>query len=353
MDVASSHIAIDICEWAHMAKARRRAAELATKLGFTEQAVGEVSIVMVELTENLVAHGAVRGRILLSVVEQGDRKGLQIISEDSGPGIADVSWAIQDGHSKKTTLGIGLGAVKRLMDEFDIISQTERKGTTAKADNKQGIGTVVGARKWLPAQGAETTKPAATMSFGIMSRPVQGETANGDGYFLKYDKDAVLVATIDGLGHGPDAEAATREATATLADESSKPLDVILASMHKRLRKTRGVAVSLARIRPVDGTMDYAGVGNVVTRVYNSPQPVRPVNFNGIVGANLRQIRVYQYPWHAQNVLIMTSDGISEKYDPDSYPGLLGKHPMIISSVLLRDFGRENDDATVAVGAKP
>ena len=111
-----------------MAKARRRAAELATKLGFTEQAVGEVSIVMVELTENLVAHGAVRGRILLSVVEQGDRKGLQIISEDSGPGIADVSWAIQDGHSKKTTLGIGLGAVKRLMDEFDIISQTERKG---------------------------------------------------------------------------------------------------------------------------------------------------------------------------------------------------------------------------------
>ena len=45
----------------------------------------------------------------------------------------------------------------------------------------------------------------------------------------------------------------------------------------------------------------------------------------------------------------MHSDGISTHWDPGQYPGLIARHPAVIATVLFRDFGRGNDDATVVV----
>ena len=62
-------------------------------------------------------------------VEDGGRKGVQVVARDAGPGIPDIDQAMADGYSTYDGLGIGLPGARRLMDEFAIVSQTGR-GTT-------------------------------------------------------------------------------------------------------------------------------------------------------------------------------------------------------------------------------
>ncbi|MGB8511001.1 MAG: anti-sigma regulatory factor, partial [Pyrinomonadaceae bacterium] len=93
----------------------------------------------------------------------------------------------------------------------------------------------------------------------------------------------------------------------------------------------------------------YAGVGNVEVRVLNSPEPARPIPVNGTIGARVSNIRVWPHRWTEGVRLVMASDGISATWDGASYPGLLTKDPQLLAGVLLRDYGRDSDDATVLV----
>ena len=74
-----------------------------------------------ELARNVLVHGG-GGEAHLSILQEGVRRGLRIVFEDHGPGIPDVSLAMQDGYTTGGTLGLGLGGAKRLVNDFDIVS---------------------------------------------------------------------------------------------------------------------------------------------------------------------------------------------------------------------------------------
>jgi anti-sigma regulatory factor (Ser/Thr protein kinase) len=65
----------------------------------------------------------------VSVVTENERTGVTVVARDVGPGIPDVERAVQDGYSTYGGLGLGLPGAKRLMDEFEIMSEVG-KGTT-------------------------------------------------------------------------------------------------------------------------------------------------------------------------------------------------------------------------------
>ena len=89
-----------------------------------------------EVARNIVEYAGV-GEVLLSVVQNSVRRGLQVVGRDQGPGIADIDQAMQDGYSTSQGLGLGLPGSRRLVDEFHI-------------ESKVGLGTIVTLRKWLP-----------------------------------------------------------------------------------------------------------------------------------------------------------------------------------------------------------
>jgi serine/threonine-protein kinase RsbT len=89
-----------------------------------------------EVARNILEY-AKRGEVVVSVVQRGDRRGLEVLARDRGPGIADVSRAMQDGFSTSRGLGLGLPGSRRLMDDFEL-------------ESKVGLGTTVTMRKWLP-----------------------------------------------------------------------------------------------------------------------------------------------------------------------------------------------------------
>ena len=75
-----------------------------------------------ELARNVLVHGGGGGEVVLSILQEGVRRGLRAVFEDHGPGIPDIPLAMQDGYTTGTTLGLGLGGAKRLVNDFDIVS---------------------------------------------------------------------------------------------------------------------------------------------------------------------------------------------------------------------------------------
>lgn len=146
------------------ASTRGAAAALARRLGFDEVRCAEVALAVSEAASNLRKH-AVDGALLLRVVRTEQDAGLEFVTTDEGPGMADVAGCLVDGSSSAGTLGIGLGAIVRLADTFDVHSLP-------------GKGTAMSARFW--------TKDAAGRSAAVgepvvagLTRPLTGSPSAG------------------------------------------------------------------------------------------------------------------------------------------------------------------------------
>ncbi|MBI2820717.1 MAG: ATP-binding protein [Acidobacteria bacterium] len=101
---------------------------MAQKIGFSGTDLTVISTAISEVARNIVEY-ALPGEIEITIVDAGGRQGIVVVARDEGPGIADVSLALQDGYSTGKGLGLGLPGARRLMDEFEIRSEVG-KGTT-------------------------------------------------------------------------------------------------------------------------------------------------------------------------------------------------------------------------------
>ena len=101
---------------------------MAESANLGEQACGEVAIVATEMATNLVRYGR-RGQLFVKTVNEGGSTLVELLAVDSGAGMTDVQRSLQDGVSTGGTPGTGLGAIRRLSQQFDIFS-TPGKGTT-------------------------------------------------------------------------------------------------------------------------------------------------------------------------------------------------------------------------------
>jgi serine/threonine-protein kinase RsbT len=104
------------------------ARELAAQAGLRGTGLTLLATAVSEVARNVVRFTG-GGEIVLEVVEQDGRRGVQVVARDSGPGIADVDQAMADGYSTYAGLGLGLPGARRLMDEFAVVSDVDR-GTT-------------------------------------------------------------------------------------------------------------------------------------------------------------------------------------------------------------------------------
>lgn len=309
---------------------RRAAREKAEHLGFEAAALVEVETAVAELASNLVKHAAGGGEVILSASSGEGPAGLEIRVTDRGPGIADLEKALAGGHSTVGTLGIGLSGVKRLMDEFAI-------------QTGPGTGTVITVRKWIKKQSG------AILKFSVLATPFPGEQVSGDGYFIKHFPDYDLFGVIDALGHGSAAHAVTQGCLEILERHCREDLFEIVTKCHQGMRNTRGAAMALARVARGGRKLEHISVGNVDTRVYNSPRPARPFCFNGTLGMALEHgCRPQEYAIARGAIIVMCSDGIASRFGVPSE--LFGDSPQRIAESIFSGYVRGTDDATVLVG---
>src|SRR5689334_20174761 len=111
----------EIVDPSHAGEARRVAVELAESVGFNQTDRGKIAIAVTEMATNLVKH-AQHGKLLYEPVRHNGSVGVRVLALDKGPGIRNVSEALQDGYSTYGSSGNGLGAVRRLSSVFDLYS---------------------------------------------------------------------------------------------------------------------------------------------------------------------------------------------------------------------------------------
>ncbi|MFL6209408.1 MAG: ATP-binding protein [Pyrinomonadaceae bacterium] len=342
---------IEVRDEAQVGAARRAVHAFAGEVGFTERELAELDIVVQEIGTNAVRY-AKGGGWLHFTRPLGAEPGVEIFYWDKGPGIYDLDRAVRDGVSAGGSLGAGLGAIRRLLDEFEVYSTVRATGALkALAPARRTThGTALLGRKWVATTRLSArTHGATARRIGAWSRTHPDETYNGDAYFVRRRGAQMICAVVDGLGHGRGAHEAARGALDVLGDWQGEPLDELLRTTHEALRATRGAVLGACVVDSAAETLHYAGVGNIEVRVFNAPQPARPISTNGTLGARFERARVWSYPWAEGTIIVLATDGLSIRWDMQDYPGLLQKNPQLLAGVLMRDYGRNTDDATVLV----
>ncbi len=122
-----------------MVRARQKGRELATEMGFSKTEATMLATAISEIARNIIVHAG-NGEIVFARERERAREGIVVIAKDCGPGIADVSAALQHGRGAKGGLGVGLSGARRLVDDFGIESEV-------------GDGTTVTMKKWKVRRG--------------------------------------------------------------------------------------------------------------------------------------------------------------------------------------------------------
>lgn len=126
MDVSGKLVQINVD--IDIVTARQEGRMLASQLGFSSSEQVFIATAISEAARNILQYAG-KGTITLSIMEEGNKRGILIVAQDAGPGIPDIEQALIDGYSSSGGLGLGLAGMKRLMSELEIISEVG-KGTT-------------------------------------------------------------------------------------------------------------------------------------------------------------------------------------------------------------------------------
>ncbi len=318
---------IPVTDASSVGEVRRTALSAAHRLGFDETRSGELALLATEASRNVLIHGG-GGQVVLAGLNEGSGPLARILALDRGSGIRDLSQAMTDGYSTSGTMGGGLGAMKRIATVLEIFSG--KTGTVVMLD----LGRATQAEK---------------LQIAGIAVPYPGERVCGDAWGTHVTSDRAVAMLVDGLGHGWGAAEAANEAIATFRQRAHLAPAEILDYTHDALRKTRGAVAAIAELRSKEQVVVFAGVGNICCSLVSKGASRSFVSHNGTLGLRVSKFQEFRADWPSDAVLILHSDGLQSKWDLLAYPGLIARHPAIIGGVLLRDFRRQRDDASVVV----
>jgi negative regulator of sigma-B (phosphoserine phosphatase) len=193
----------------------------------------------------------------------------------------------------------------------------------------------------------------ALMDWATKSVVMAGQSECGDLLVAKVLDDGMLVAVIDGLGHGPAAAMAAKRAAMTIENNARLDLVAIMQHCHSSLSGERGAVISLVRLAD-NNTLTWLGVGNVeVNLLHNQSSHLlrsvtRPVLRAGLVGqGQLPRLQATSVSIEYNDLVFMVTDGIkpgfTDEIDISGEPGKIAEN-------IISNYAKQTDDALVFVG---
>ena len=300
--------------------------------GFSTQKIGEIDIIVSEITSNLIKF-AEEGELVYRLDSDENGSFFELYCLDNGKGIRNLSRMIQDGMSSSNTLGQGLGAIDRLSDNSTIYTLPD-------------WGTVVYSRVYKNETPSVSRKK--DFDFGAVQVCYPGEKVCGDGYNVKKIGNGYQFFMGDGLGHGSNAHEAAQESIAAFKECRERSPAEVIRYIHQRAKKTRGLVGTIAYLDYDAQKWLMCGVGNISTSLYTGVTAKNYTPYNGIIGHNIpRTLNDSLLTLEKYQTLIMHSDGLRTRWNLTDLPGILKYDPNIIAAVLYKDNARHNDDMTV------
>ncbi|MCE6991249.1 ATP-binding SpoIIE family protein phosphatase [Dyadobacter sp. CY323] len=325
-------VVFNLTERSYLNILKKDIVRLAEPAALPAKRVAELELVISEIATNLLKHAG-GGELVVRVLSENANKGVEILSIDKGPGMADPNKMMEDGVSTTNTLGHGLGSIKRLSDQFQLYSS-------------KGWGTVLLSR--IFSQPVQSQQASAGIYPIILPKP--GESLCGDAYVWKANPYFLKVMLADGLGHGPLANlAAQRACEAFRKSVFNNPSD-ILNDIHRHVKGTRGLVATVAVFDLINKVWTICGVGNISSRLSNALTSKTHMPFNGILGVNISgRLQSQKIENDTGSYLILCSDGISTRWETSRHTAVFKYDLSILAAVIYKDFARHSDDMSVVV----
>ncbi|MCB9684971.1 MAG: SpoIIE family protein phosphatase [Alphaproteobacteria bacterium] len=320
---------LSVIDRASVSIARERVRQVASEAGFGREGIEELALLVSELAQNQLDHARSTGVISVEPIRRAGVSGVEIVASDRGPGIAHPADAVA-GMVVPRGLGAGLPSVRRLASELDLAVV-------------QGEGTQIRARRFV---GPAPRHPEVACLGRGMVDPC------GDRSWVRRSDGALLLAVLDGVGHGaPAREAADRGVAALEASSSTDPV-ALLHAIDDACGGTRGVAASIARWNVQARTVEVAGVGNVAAHLYapgQAPRALLPTP--GVLGVRSprRVTAARTFPLADRSVLIVHTDGLSSRTVMDPAGEGLFRSPVRVADLLMSRGAKAHDDVLVLV----
>lgn len=190
------------------------------------------------------------------------------------------------------------------------------------------------------------------LEWGVAHRALGGAERSGDAYIIRSVPHGVLVAVVDGVGHGTEAANAAERAVQLIERSDECDVSQMVRRCHQTLIGTRGVVMSVVQFDLRVDSMTWLGVGNVVGSLWRAnPAAVSTgeglLTRGGVVGLRLPSTQTSVSAVAPGDVIVMFTDGLHPRLaDHLSLDAPLQE----IADRLLLEHGRETDDALVFIG---
>ena len=184
--------------------------------------------------------------------------------------------------------------------------------------------------------------------YGVAKFALPGERESGDQHLVCCHPSGILIAAIDGIGHGAEAANAAKGAIAVLRNGVGEPIIPLMVECHEKLRSTRGVVLSLASVDVRHGLMTWLGVGNVQgVLVHANKKAISPETLllrGGVVGDHLPQLQAAVLPVAHGDLLVFATDGVRADF-VRTLSAM--ENPQRAAERIMKSFCNQSDDALV------
>jgi negative regulator of sigma-B (phosphoserine phosphatase) len=189
------------------------------------------------------------------------------------------------------------------------------------------------------------------LEYGFSKSVLPGHSESGDLHLVRCTKGGILIAAIDGLGHGEQAAEAAKTAMSVLRADFDEPVISLVERCHEKLRRTRGVVLSLASVDPDQGMMTWIGVGNVqgvLMRSNGAKGPAKEMLLlrGGVVGSQLPSLQATVLPIARGDTVYFATDGVRSEFS-ENLSAM--ENPKRAAERILEQFQSGTDDALVLV----
>lgn len=189
------------------------------------------------------------------------------------------------------------------------------------------------------------------IDWAVATQTLPGQEVSGDLYVVRPFLNGVLVAVVDGLGHGIEATAAARAAVSVFQNHAADPILELINRCHEALLKTRGAVITVGSFNLSENTLTWLGVGNVEGRLLYANRLAAPkfesvLLRGGVVGYQMPVLQASVVSVNENDVLVLASDGIHADFLTAPQPT---EAPQEIADRILKKHFKGTDDAVVLV----
>jgi anti-sigma regulatory factor (Ser/Thr protein kinase) len=319
-----------------------------------------IATIVSELASNIIKY-ATTGYLELRCYESPGNVEIEILATDNGPGIVNLKLAMQEHFSSGGTLGLGLSGVKRIADDFEILSDVGQ-GTQVFASKNiktyatqpvlplESVFNYSSSDKLASLRNKTLEEPVSTKNFeiGNHTRAYLGEIVCGDQVLAVPLKSGYLLAIIDATGHGSKAHNMALKLMASIKTSASENLSAMMSDLYELAKGQIGASLGLAFFDTNSQIVNYAGIGNTGIVVFNGKK-WHGISRDGVLGQRLPNFLEQSTTFKPGDMAIMYSDGLSESSITDLALKLRFQEANTIAYRLVDVLGKTYDDASCIV----